>query len=221
VSALLPARLLLDVPVVPDAPTARRWAAEELANPVYHRGPSLLSRFLDWFWSLFDGISAPSGLPPGVVAAVAVVAVALIAAVAFWVAGPVRLARRAAGSAVVLVDDTRTAAELRASAQAHADQGDWPAAVLDRFRAIVRALEERALLEERPGRTAHEAAEAGGARLPAAAAGLRRAGQLSDDVCYGSGGAGPEADAWLRELDATVARTSPTPATRPAPVGSP
>jgi len=209
--------LHVEVPVVPDASTARRWATEELANPVYHRGKSLLSRLLDWFFSLFEGSSAPFlGLTPGAVAAVIVVVVLAVAGVAFWIAGPVRLARRAAGSVVVLGDDTRTAAQLRAAADASANRGDWSAAVLDRFRAIVRALEERTVLDELPGRTAHEAAEAAAARLPSHTADLRRAGRTFDEVCYGKVAAGPDTDSWLRTLDAALAATRLTaPAGRP------
>ena len=200
----------LEVPVVPDASSARRWATQELADPVYHRGKSLLSRLLDWFLSLFDGGSVPVlGLPPGAVAAVIVVVVLAVAGIAFWIAGPVRLARRAAGSVVVLGDDSRTATQLRAAADAHAARGDWSAAVLDRFRAVVRSLEERTVLDESPGRTAHEAAEAAAARLPEHTADLRRAGRTFDEVCYGKVAAGPDTDSWLRGLDAALVAARP------------
>jgi hypothetical protein len=202
--------LLGKVPVVPDAPTARRWATDELAKSVYHQTESLLDRFLGWLRSLFNGVTVPFGLPPVAVAALVVLAVVAIAAVAFWIAGPVRLARRAATSAVVFGDDTRSATQLRAAADASAAQGDWSAAVLDRFRAIVRALEERTLLEEWPGRTAHEAAESAAARLPGRTADLRRAGGVFDRVCYGKAPADQATDAWLRELDAALAATRPT-----------
>ena len=205
------------VPVVPDAPTARRWATDELANPVYHHGKSLLDRFLGWLGSLFDGATVPFGLPNVAVAAIVVLVVVAIAAVAFWIAGPVRLARRAATSSIVFDDDTRSATELRAAADASAAHGDWSAAVLDRFRAIVRALEERALLEQWPGRTAHEAAESAAARLPSRTADLRRAGGVFDLVCYGKAPADAATDAWLRELDAAVAATRPTPSLVGAP----
>ena len=214
--------LHLEVPVVPDASTARRWATQELADPVYHRGKSLLSRLLEWFLSLFDGGSVPVlGLPAGVVAAVVVVVVVAIAGIAFWIAGPVRLARRAAGSVVVLGDDSRTAAQLRAAADGHAARGDWSAAVLDRFRALVRSLEERVVLDESPGRTAHEAAEAAAARLPEHTADLRRAGRTFDEVCYGKVTAGPDTDAWLRGLDAALVRAQPVVRAGRLPVGAP
>ena len=37
-----------DIPVDPDADTAREWAREELADPIYHQGESLLQRVIDW-----------------------------------------------------------------------------------------------------------------------------------------------------------------------------
>jgi Domain of unknown function (DUF4129) len=206
------------VPVVPDAQTARGWAVEELADPIYHEGPSLLDRFLEWLRSLFEGAPEAVDLDPVLTAVAVVLVLGLVVTAAFWFAGPVRMSRRAAGSIVVLGDDTRSAAELRAAADTAAGRGDWSAAVLDRFRALVRSLEERALLDERPGRTAHEAGEAAGARLPSRTDDLRRAARLFDDVCYGHVAVDASADAWLRALDADVAATRPT-GTQPATVG--
>jgi hypothetical protein len=198
-----------DVPVVPDAETARRWATEELTDPVYHDGPSLLDRFLEWLASLFDGAPDSLPLPPAAVVATVVVLLLLVLAVAFRVAGPVRVTRRAPASVVVLGDDVRTADELRAAADAAAARGEWTAAVLDRFRAVVRSLEERALLTDSPGRTADEAAEAAAARLPSLAGELRRAARLFDDVCYGKASVDADADARMRTLDEQVAATRP------------
>jgi hypothetical protein len=98
----------------------------------------------------------------------------------------------------------RTAAQHRADADRAAAAGDWRTAVLERFRAVVRELEERAVVPEQPGRTAGETAEAAGLRLPALAADLRAAARLFGDVRYGDHDAGPDADAGLRELDARL-----------------
>ena len=198
-----------DVPVVPDAETARRWATEELAEPIYHEGPSLLERLLEWLGSLFDGAPDRLPLPSPAVVALVVLVVALVVGVAFWVAGPVRAARRPQRSVVVLGDDTRSAADLRAAADDAAARGDWAAAVLERFRAVVRSLEERAVLQDSPGRTAVEAAEAAGARLPGRTGDLRRAARLFDDVCYGHVAVDADADAWMRTLDAELGDTRP------------
>ncbi|MFC8922735.1 DUF4129 domain-containing protein [Cellulosimicrobium sp. NPDC057127] len=203
----LPA-LATDVPVRPDADEARRWVVEELTKPEYSTDPSLLSRFLDWLAELFDG--APSLDVSGRWAALVVVLVVLVvAAIAFRVAGPVRLSRRTAASAVVLDDDTRSAAELRDAADAAAAAGDWATAVLERFRAVVRSLEERALLEPRPGRTAWEAAQAAGERVPDVADDLVRGAHLFDDVCYGKARVGADADQLLRGLDARAGTARP------------
>jgi len=44
-----------EVPVDPDAATARRWLQDELTDAVYHDRPSLLERLVAWLGSLFDG----------------------------------------------------------------------------------------------------------------------------------------------------------------------
>lgn len=208
--------LLTGVPVDPDAETARRWAEEELLDPIYHQRPSLLERLLEWVTQQLNDLEiAVRDVDPRMAALIVASVVVVGVAVALVVAGPVRSSRRAArASTDVFGDDTRSAAELRASADALARDGQWSLAVLDRFRAILRSLEDRALLDPRPGRTAHEAAEDASLRLPTCAADLRTAGRLFDDVCYGDAEATPEQDAWLRELDERVA------ATRPAAVAS-
>lgn len=200
-----------DVPVQPDAETARRWAREELADPIYHETESLLDRAVSWFLEQLERLSeAASGVDART--AVVVIVALLVAGVviALLVAGPVRRARSARrASGAVFTDDVRTTAQLRASADALAAQGLWSQAVLDRFRAILRSLEDRALLDDRPGRTAHEATDEAAARLPDVAPELVRAGRLFDDVCYGDVDAEPDDDAWLRELDQRVTASRP------------
>jgi hypothetical protein len=199
------------VPVDPDRETAHRWMVEELSRPEYATEPSLLERLVTWFLGLFDGMPAFVG-PPWQVAAILVGATVVIVLIAWRVTGPVRLARRATrASAVVLGDDTRTAAELRAAADAAAGRGDWSTAVVERFRAVVRGLEERVVLDELPGRTAQEAADAAAQRLPATADALRRAARLFDDVCYGTLPASPDDDAFLRALDQHAGSVRPLP----------
>ncbi|ROS78520.1 DUF4129 domain-containing protein [Cellulomonas sp. PhB143] len=207
-------RLAADVPVAPDADTARAWARGELARPEYAgHGPTLLERFLDWLSGLgagTGGADLPDALPVALV--VLVLAAVLLA---FWSTGRVRASTRARAAAVVLEDDARTSEEIRASADRAAARGDWAEAVLERYRAVVRALEERAVLDDRPGRTAHEVAQEAAARLPGSADELARAGRLFDDVRYGDHAVGPAEDAAVRALDAAVAGERP----RAAPAG--
>ncbi len=197
----------IEVPVVPDADQARELLQRELANVVYRERESLLQRFWDWLSGLFTSVPfGGSGGPWWLLGLL--VLIALIVLVALWVAGPVRRADRISGrSARVLADDdTRGAEDLRAAANAAANAGDWATAVAERFRAVVRGLEDRAVLDERPGRTAREAAAAAGQRFGEHAERLHRAAALFDGVVYGHHDAGPEDDAELRDLDRTIDR---------------
>jgi len=196
-------------PVTPDAGTAHRWAVEELARPEYHERRSLLQRVLDWLLEQFDKVQQNVHLDGVTIAVVGVVAVALVLLVAWWVAGPVRSGRASAARSVLADDDTRSAAQLRAAADAAARAGDWSTAVLERFRAVVRDLEERTVLDERPGRTAHEATLDAGARLPQVATALADGGRIFDDVAYGGRTADADDDAHLRALVAAVAAARP------------
>lgn len=201
-----------DLPVVPDRDAAREWLTSELQRPEYAERESLLTRLLNWLMERLGDIEWPdvsmSGPQLGTVVAVLVVVVLVIA---WLVAGPVRLGRDRTGSAEVLdTDDARTAAQMRASADTAAASGDWRSATVERFRAVVRSMEERVIIEPRPGRTAQEAAGDAAGRLPAQAAGLRSGADLFDGVEYGDRTATAADDAALRELDATVAAARPT-----------
>ena len=120
-------------------------------------------------------------------------------------------ARDAAGG---LGGTVRTAAEHRAEADRLATEGDWAEAVLERFRAVSRALEEDAVLVPQPGRTADEVAREAGAWLPGLSADLAAGAQLFDGVRYGGRPAGPDADTSLRALDAAVGRAQSVTAAR-------
>lgn len=200
-----------DVPVVPDRDTAREWLTSELQRPEYAERESLLMRVITWILERLNEIDWPatsmSGPQLGIL--IAVIA-AVVLGLAWLIAGPVRLGRDRAGSAKVLdADDARTAAQMRAAADAAAAAGDWRTATVERFRAVVRSLEERVVIEPRPGRTAQEAAADAGLRLPAQAAGLRSGADLFDGVEYGDRVATAQDDAALRALDAEVTAAKP------------
>ena len=66
--------LLADVPVGPDADTARRWAREELADPIYHEQPNLVQIIWEWVTRQLAQLQASAaGLDPLGLATVAVV----------------------------------------------------------------------------------------------------------------------------------------------------
>ncbi|WP_328538432.1 DUF4129 domain-containing protein [Streptomyces sp. NBC_00344] len=199
------------IPLDTSRAPARGAARRELSRPMYHEhDPNLLQRGIDRFWDwigdLFGGASeaAPGG---SLGLTVIVVVILLIAAGLWWRLGVPRRAPVRLGS---LFDDRpATAAEHRATAAAHAAAGRWNHAVQERMRAIVRALEERALLDPRPGRTADEAAAEAARPLPGHAASLHAAAREFDDVTYGGRTADERAYLRLTELDRALGQAKP------------
>lgn len=200
-----------------DGPEGRRLLREELTDPVYSQEPSLLERAITWFMEQLSRLELTgAALSPSWATIALVAGLVAVVVLALVLAGPVRRVRRGARSSVeVLGDDTRTAAQLRDTADRLAADGRWSEAVLDRFRAVLRSLEERAVLEERPGRTAHEAAVEAGPRFPDDASALASVATLFDDVCYGDVEAGEEDDRRVRRLDESLQNR--TPAALPGP----
>ncbi len=190
---------------------AREAARRELSKGMYHENdPSWFQRALDAFWdwveALFNSASTVTpGGPLGLVVVILVV-VAVIGAL-WWRLGTPR--RQPTSSAALFDDRPRSAAEHRAAAEAHAAQAHWNQAVQERMRAIVRSLEERALLDVRPGRTADEAAAEAGRSLPTHTDRLRAAAGDFDDVTYGGRTATQQAYQHIAELDRDLENTKP------------
>ncbi|MFF4542628.1 DUF4129 domain-containing protein [Streptomyces sp. NPDC001406] len=198
-------------PVTIPRDPAREAARRELAKRMYHENdPGLFQRALDAFWNWLGRLlSAASAATPGGGVGLFVVVLAVVAVLAalWWRLGT---PRRQPGSVPALFDDRpRSATEHRAAAEAHAAQGHWNQAVQERMRAIVRALEERALLDVRPGRTADEAAAEAGRTLPSRADRLRAAAREFDDVTYGGRRASEQSYHRIAELDCDLERTKP------------
>ncbi|MFE8016059.1 DUF4129 domain-containing protein [Streptomyces antibioticus] len=197
----------LTIPRDPAQEAARR----ELAKRLYHENdPNLFERALDKFWNWLGdllGTASTTGLSSTLGLFVIVLAVLAVAGVLWWRLGTPR--RRPVSTAALFDDRPRSAAEHRAAAEAHAAQGHWNQAVQERMRAIVRALEERALLDVRPGRTADEAAAEAGRALPAHTDRLRGAARDFDDVTYGGRTATEEAYHRIAALDHDLDLTKP------------
>jgi hypothetical protein len=199
-------------PVTVPRDPAREAARRELSRRMYHENdPSLLQRALNAFWDWLGKLlgTAASATPGGAVGLVVVIlCVVAVAAALWWRLGAPR--RQPVSTGVLFDDRPRSAAEHRAAAEAHAVQGHWNQAVQERMRAIVRSLEERALLDVRAGRTADEAAAEAGRTLPAHADRLRAAAREFDDVTYGGRRASEQAYHRLAELDRDVERARPS-----------
>ena len=189
-----------DAPATPGAQEAREAAEAELAKPVYHPVPDLLDRLWRWLVEHFDPTSAIPGIPPllsGLIVLLVLVTCVVLLVVLLRRFRLVGHSRRAAQR---LFDDERDARALARAADAAAERGDWDAAVVERFRAIIRSLDERGLIEDYPGMTAHEAAALASSALGALGGELTRAAVLFDAVRYGEVVSTAEQDAWMRDL---------------------
>nr|WP_206440573.1 DUF4129 domain-containing protein [Streptomyces scabichelini] len=198
-------------PVTIPRDPAQEAARRELSKRMYHENdPGLFQRALNAFWEWLDKLfNAASSATPGGSLGLVVILLAVVAliGVLWWRLGT---PRRAPTSAAPLFDDRpRSAAEHRAAAESHAAQGHWNQAVQERMRAVVRSLEERALLDPRPGRTADEAAAEAGRTLPSHTDRLSAAARDFDDVTYGGRTATPQTYDRLTELDRDLERTKP------------
>ncbi len=204
-------------PLDPTADEARAWLREELAQSAYSDRPGWFQRALRWvvdrIADLFDGSGGLGATGSILRFLVFLVVVALIAVVVlgllrgFRPEGRVR-GRRGARTGV-LDGDERSAAEHRADAASALAESRWNAAVVAGFRAIARAAIERTVLDDLPGRTAHEVAALLGPAFPTHRAALDRSSRTFDDVFYGDLSADEAAARQVVATDAAVAGTRP------------
>lgn len=199
-------------PVLPDSAEARRWAVEELAKPEYRDAAqswldTLWRNFLDWLQSLDGSAGHAAAVPSPVIALV----IAAIIAAAIILARP-RLNARARKAQDVFESETAmSATDYRNRAEAAAEAGNWADAVVDRFRAVVRSAEDRAILDPQPGRTADEAARALSLPFAAESGRLLQAAAVFDGIRYGNRAAGSEDYQEMVGLDSALDAMKPVP----------
>lgn len=198
--------LLAQVPVELSRDEAREIAREELSRQIYQQAkPSLPERVIDWVLDRVQEVfnAAVSVAPGGLTGLIVILVLVLAVAIALRLGlGPLgrrdRLADRRFGAA------ERTAEEYRREAESLAASRAWKDAVRARFRAIARELEQRGVLEPRPGRTADEISAEAGAVVPAVATQLRIAADLFDEVWYGDRPATNDTYVRLRTADEQI-----------------
>lgn len=195
----------------PDRDEARELLRRELSNTDYNRPESFLVKALDWLLERINGliefIPGSNGLSTLLLGAVLAL---VVVAIVFAVRGTRRsrsLQDRAQGP--VLSEDGLTAADYRSRAAAAAQRGDWDTVLLDSYRALAAATDERALLDELPGTTAHEIAIGLRGPFPDHQDQLLEAANAFDAVCYGDQHATQQQAERVRELDRVLARTRP------------
>lgn len=207
------------VPVRPDGGTARQWLLDELAKPAYQAAqPTPFDRavqaFLAWFTGLFD---VGRTTTPPLLLGVALLIVVVVLVLALLLFGLPRRNRRSAVQALFGEDDRRTAEQMRQAARSAMAAGDWSAAVLERFRAVARALDERTLVSVFPGTTATAFTRSAARVFPDEIADLEAAAALFDEVRYAGSAATQEDALSIAALDDRL--ESATPVHR-APVGA-
>ncbi len=203
------------IPVELDRDAAREAARAELARPDYAADrPGPVEALVRWVLQELDELLArAAAASPGGYVGLVVGALVLAAALVALRMRLGALSRTAREDRLLFVGGERSAAEHRAAAERHAAAEEWAEAVRERLRAIVRGLEERGLLEPRPGRTADEAAREGGAALPEVVADLDVAARAFDEVWYGGRPATAATDERLRAADERIRRARPLPVT--------
>lgn len=175
----------LQDPITRDS--ARDEAERELNKSIYRVGEeSPVERFMNWIWErineALDSTArvVPGGLPSLVLVILAIVAIVVALRLGL---GPAHL--RDALTDRRRGDRSRTADDYREEAERLAAAGDHKEAVRARFRAIIRELEQRGVLDPRPGRTAGEIAREGGGAVPSIAGDLHAVAATFDRIWYG------------------------------------
>jgi hypothetical protein len=198
----------------PTPAEARRWLSDELSGSDYHDPwmDSAIRWILDQLGKLLDGANnlTHGALSPVITVAVALVVIALLV----WVVPRVRRESVAAASdRAVLEDLTITARTYRDRASRAFEEGRLDDVVLDGFRAIAKDTSDRTLLDDAPGRTAHEVSLALAQPFPGHADRLVEAANSFDAIRYGHRHATAAQATQVLQLDADLARARPSPAT--------
>lgn len=207
------------IPVDIDRDAAHDAAQNELGKPIYPSA-SLWDRITGWLEELLYRIMVEGSSVPGGWFTITVLLILLAVAVFFAVRLAMRTMRTNRGADAGLFGAVEmSAAQHRAAAEQFAARGDWASAIRHRLRAVARQLEESAVLDPVPGRTATELARDAGTAIPDLAGELRRAADTFNDVTYGEQpGTEPRYRA-IADLDDHLRTRAPTDRSGTAPVG--
>lgn len=194
--------------LTPSPPEARSWLRQELSGPDYQGSwlDAVIRWVVDQARKILDGAGHLAGLSPVITVLIALVVIALLG----WVVPRVRREPGVtAPGGAVLQDATITARRYRELALRAVQDGRYDDAVLDGFRAVAKDMSDRSLLDDAPGRTAHEVSLALAKPFPDHADRLARAADLFDSVRYGHRRAGAPQAGQILELDADLVSSRP------------
>jgi hypothetical protein len=151
-----------------------------------------------------DGARHLAGLSPLITVLIALLVIALLV----WVLPKVRRERVVSVShEAVLNNETISARRYRDLAAEAARDGRYDDAVLNGFRAIAKDMSDRTMLNDAPGRTAHEVSMALALPFPDHADRLARAADLFDSVRYGHRRASAYQADQIHQLDEELTTT--------------
>lgn len=201
-----------DIPVTTPRLPAQEDAERELSRQEYHEhDPGPLQRVLDWIWDRVGDLlgAATQATPGGWIGLTVLLIVVILLVVALRLRLGKLRPQPTTGPGALFSERPHSAADHRTTAETHATAGRWSEALQERMRAVVRSLEERALLDPRPGRTADEAATEAGHALPDHANQLHAAAWAFDEVTYADRPADQAAYTRVRDLDTALQHASP------------
>ncbi len=206
---LTPLVLIAAAPPPPISGDDARHAAQlELSKPAYHHGdPSIAQRVIQWvLHRIGDALTSAARHSPGKGVGLFLIVLLLVLIVAALAVGVGRVRRTAHAAAGEIFGETqRNAADHRALARDFAARARYAEAIREWLRATTRELEERGVLDPRPGRTAAELCVEAARSLPGIADDLRRASSIFEKVWYGGKIATSDDEEALRRLDELVA----------------
>lgn len=205
---------------LPGADEAREWAEEELSKAVYQETePTLFDKVSkivgEFLRDLFNpNLSGGEFSRLWAIIIVAIVLGAIVLAFVIWGRPRAEHRVRSGGSSAIFDDDAVSAAELRSLADAAARREDWHEAIVMRFRALARGLDERGILHAPPGMTARTLGEEAREFFPDSATELVHAAELFDDVRYLRRPGSSESALALDELERRIASARPAASAR-------
>lgn len=200
-------------PLDPDSDTARQWVTDEWGPPRTIQ-PSLIERIQDFLRSLFDNEPGGSTAPATLNIVRLLVALVLIAVVAFLIYYVVRNMRDtqsagAASGSVLEPGDLRSASALAEAARQALAAGNWSLAVLEAYRSIAKSGSERNLLGGADSLTAEQVAGELAVSFSEQRADLYAAASEFNSTRYGGMAASAAQATHAVELQQTLAKKRP------------
>ncbi|WP_110240777.1 DUF4129 domain-containing protein [Nocardioides gilvus] len=184
---------------------ARSEMRRELLRPEY-RERDLTERALQWFLGQLDQVlNAASGVPPLSYLAALVVGFVLVLVLGLALSRLGHRSHERSASPTPLLEEGVSAEQLRIRARTALAEGRHKDAVVDAFRALATSQVEQRRVENVPGATAHELAEALAEAFGDHRSEIVAAADLFDATLYGDQDVRPEQAVALLALETDLA----------------